>query len=79
MLIKKVLFIWLLALISFVNTIAQNNLPPVYEITTDTAVNISLDDSYWEMLEDPKGNWTIDDVRRLPVTDKMEELCTSAY
>ncbi len=68
---KKVLFIWLFTLIPFVNTIAQNNLPPVYEITTDTAVNISLDDSHWQMLEDTEGNWTIDDVRSPPVADKF--------
>ena len=36
---KKVLLIWLLAVISLTNTIAQNNLSPAYEIKTDTAVN----------------------------------------
>ena len=44
----------------------QNNLPPVFEITTDTATNIVLDDAYRQMLEDPEGKWTIDQVSQSP-------------
>jgi two-component system, NtrC family, sensor kinase len=68
---KKVLLIWLLSVISFANTIAQNNLPPAYEINTDTAVNVTLDKAYWQMLEDPEDKWTIDQVSRLPIADKF--------
>jgi hypothetical protein len=49
----------------------QNILPPAYEINTDTAANITLDDSYWQMLEDPEGKWTIDEVSRSSVADKF--------
>ena len=51
--------------------IAQNNLPPAYEIKTDTAVAIRLDDTYWQMLEDPQSKWTIDEVSRPPLADKF--------
>jgi len=68
---KKVLLIWLLALISFANTIAQNNLPPAYEIQTDTAVSIRLDDAYWQMLENRRGELTIDQVSRSPLAEKF--------
>jgi two-component system NtrC family sensor kinase len=51
--------------------IAQNSLPPVYEINTDTAVAITLNDAYWQMLEDPEGKWTIDEVSQSPVADKF--------
>jgi len=49
----------------------QNNLPPVYRINTDTAANITLDNAYWQMLEDPGGKWTIDQVSQLPIADKF--------
>jgi two-component system NtrC family sensor kinase len=68
---KKVLLIGLVALISFVKTIAQNNFPPAYEIKTDTAVNISLDDAYWQMLEDRAGELTFDQVSQSPLSEKF--------
>ena len=68
---KKVLVIWLLAVSSFANTIAQNNLPPVYEIKTDTAVNITLDNVYWQILEDRGGELTIDQVSLSPLVEKF--------
>src|SRR6476646_3449192 len=49
----------------------QNNLPPVFEITIDTATNIVLDDAYRQMLEDPEGKWTIDQVSHSPIADKF--------
>ena len=42
---KKIYFLVLLILLS-IKAITQNNLPPVYEIKTDTATNITLDDVY---------------------------------
>jgi two-component system NtrC family sensor kinase len=68
---KKVLLIWLLAVISFANTMAQNNLPPAYEIKTDTAANITLDDAYWQMLEDRAGELTIDQVSQSPLAENF--------
>src|SRR5215831_15364291 len=54
----------------FINVVAQNNLPPVYEIKTDTA-SVSFPDSCWQMLGDVSGNWTIDQVSQPPVSDKF--------
>jgi hypothetical protein len=68
---KRVLLIWLLAAILFAGTIAQNNLPPAYEIKTDTAANITLDDAYWQMLEDSAGTLTIDQVSQPPLAEKF--------
>ena len=45
--------------------------PSVYEINSDTAVAIRLDDAYWQMLEDTEGKWTIDEVSRSPIADKF--------
>jgi hypothetical protein len=55
----------------FIYGIAQNNLPPAFEINTDTAANITLDNAYWQMLEDPEGKWMIDEVSQSPVADKF--------
>jgi two-component system, NtrC family, sensor kinase len=51
--------------------IGQQNLPPVYEIKNDTASFVQLKDIYWQMLEDPEGSWTIDEVSRQPLTGKF--------
>ena len=67
----KILLIWLLAVIPFADIIAQNNLPPAYELNTDTAVAIRLGDNYWQMLEDREGLCTINDVSRPPIADKF--------
>ena len=48
----------------------QNNLPPVFEINADTASD-RLDDPYWQMLEDPGGKWTVDEVNQSPIADKF--------
>jgi len=68
---KSKLLSWLLALLSFAISNAQNNLPPVYEIKNDSTVAIRLNDAYWQMLEDPHGKWTIDDVSNPPIADKF--------
>jgi signal transduction histidine kinase len=68
---KNILFLLLVLLFSIAKAIAQNNLPPAYEITTDTAINIRLDDTHWQMLEDPEGKWKIDEVSHPPIADKF--------
>ena len=55
---------------------AQNNLPPAFEIYADTASDIRLDDSSWQMLEDREGKWTIDEVSQPPVADKFHANAT---
>jgi signal transduction histidine kinase len=61
----------LLLLCSSVIAIAQNNLPPVYEIKTDTAVYTALPNSYWQILEDKDGKYSFDDVRKQPVANRF--------
>ncbi len=73
---KNILLIWYLTAFSFVDTIAQNNLPPAYELQTDTAVSIRLDDSYWQMLEDREDLWTINDVIHSPIADRFHSNTT---
>src|SRR5215831_1041245 len=64
-------FILLLFLcITFISA-AQNNLPPVFEITTDTVEYLNLNDSNWQMLEDKTGKLTIDQVSQLPVASRF--------
>ena len=68
---KKILFIWL-ALWTFLSqAIAQDNLPPVYEITTDTALKNILPDAYWQLLEDKDGTLSYEQVSKFPVADKF--------
>src|SRR4051812_23362932 len=52
-------------------SIAQNNLPPVYEIKTDTVEYLHLKDSDWQMLEDKTGKFTINQVSQPPLTNKF--------
>src|SRR5215831_12587075 len=68
---KKSSVIWLALVVSFLKTVAQNNLPPVYEIKTDTAAYIAFDDSSWQMLGDKTGKLTIDQVSQSPVADQF--------
>src|SRR5215469_2554807 len=51
--------------------VTQNNLPPVYKITTDTATSVVLDSAYCQMLEDREGKWTINEVSNSPIADKF--------
>jgi hypothetical protein len=43
---------------------AQNNLPPVFEITTDTALYDTLPNTYWQKLEDKDGKLSFDEVNK---------------
>ena len=51
--------------------IAQNNLPPVYEIRTDTVEYLDLNGSNWQMLEDRTGKLTIDQVSQPPIANQF--------
>ncbi len=75
---KKILGLCIFFTFLFIKTIAQNNLPPVYEITTDTILSVKLDDSYWQMLEDPKGKRTIDEISRPPLADQFHTNTTKS-
>lgn len=68
---KKNVLIWLVFLLSIVTTTAQNNLPPVFEITTDTALAQYLDTVHWQMLRDKAGKLTFDEVTKLPLVNRF--------
>jgi two-component system, NtrC family, sensor kinase len=70
---KKIFFILSLTLCSLTETIAQNNLPPVYEIKTDTAFEQNLNNTYWQLLEDKDGKWTIEQVSASPLSDRFHD------
>jgi two-component system NtrC family sensor kinase len=53
------------------NCCAQNNLPPVYEIVTDTGYQQNLNYTYWQILEDKGEAWTIEEVSKPPLSDKF--------
>jgi len=50
---------------------AQDNLPPVYEITADTALHLVIPDKYWQSLEDPSGSLTIGQVSSAQYSSKF--------
>jgi two-component system NtrC family sensor kinase len=50
---------------------SQNNLPPVFEITTDTALIDTLPHAYWQILEDKDGKLSFEQVNKSPVADKF--------
>jgi signal transduction histidine kinase len=52
--------------------IAQNNLPPAFEIKTDTALYTILPNQYWQILADKNGKFSFDDVRKLPVANSFQ-------
>ena len=56
---KNKLAIWLFVVISFTKTIAQNNLPPPYEIKNlgSGGVNISIDQAYKACGDGQANTW----------------------
>ena len=77
--------IFLLFLCSFVlsELIAQNILPPVYEIKSDTIDFQQLGTNYWQILTDKDGKYTIDQVsvsnRFHDATLKIDDTLAKAY
>jgi two-component system NtrC family sensor kinase len=57
-------FLWVSALVlgSTFALKAQTNLPPAYQIKSDTAASVDISDKYWQLLEDPTGKLTINQV-----------------
>ena len=49
----------------------QTNLPPIYEILTDTALSTEIPAGYWKMLEDKEGKLTFQQVIQPPVAEKF--------
>ncbi len=69
----KKLFLLSNLLFVFINAFSQNNLPPVYEIKTDTVLEQDLDNSHWQMLEDKEGKWTKEEVSKQPLSDEFHD------
>ncbi|HEY2720362.1 MAG TPA: 7TM-DISM domain-containing protein, partial [Chitinophagaceae bacterium] len=46
-------------------------LPPAHVIDTDTLAYVEIDDGDWQMLEDKKGTWTIEQTTGLPLVDQF--------
>ena len=69
----KRLFLLSFILIFAVKTIAQVNLPDVFEIKTDTTFFQYLSGSQWQILEDKEGRWTIEQVSKSPLSDKFHK------
>jgi len=59
---KKFYLLIILFVVIANNLKAQDNLPPAFEITVDTAVHQVIPDKYWQLLEDPSGTLTINQV-----------------
>lgn len=66
---KNALLFLLLLFSGFQKATAQNSLPPVYEIKTDTPYLQIVSMQYWQMLPDKEGKFKIDDVSKLPLAD----------
>jgi signal transduction histidine kinase len=49
----------------------QNNFIPVYKILSDTATEQQLQGSNYQILEDKKGGWDIEEVSKLPLSGKF--------
>src|SRR6516164_2668011 len=67
---KRIYLALFLLLTLYAKVFSQNNLPPAYEIKTDTAY-IHIPDSCWQMLEDAEGKATIDNVSQSPLSQKF--------
>jgi len=69
---KYLIFLWIACAMFFMKTNAQDNLPRVYEIKTDTA-SINIPDSCWQMLGDAEGEWTINQVSQSLLSGKFHQ------
>ena len=63
----------------FTTTFAQNTLPPVYEIKSDTASYVNLERTDWQILEDQKGALTIDDISKPPLSNRFHVYDSAKY
>jgi two-component system, NtrC family, sensor kinase len=68
---KKACLLWIFCLLAFNLVLAQTNLPPVYEIKSDTALTQVLNDTAWQKLEDKEGKWTIGEVSQSPLSERF--------
>ena len=67
--LKKLLILFFPLFLFVSETDGQTNLPPVYEIMSDTTLSIEIPTGYWKMLEDKGGKLVLDQVIKSPVGD----------
>ncbi|MEO7446023.1 MAG: 7TM diverse intracellular signaling domain-containing protein, partial [Ferruginibacter sp.] len=70
---KKIFLSGIICLFFIAKIVAQNNLPPVYEIKSDTAYQQELSHNYYQVLDDKQGNRTIDQVNKLPLSNQFRD------
>jgi two-component system, NtrC family, sensor kinase len=70
-LMKKRIILLLPLLILIKCARSQTNLPPVYDIRSDTATETEIPHGYWKMLEDREGGLTFQQVTQSPVAEKF--------
>lgn len=68
---KKLLLIFIPLWFCTFRAASQINLPPAFEITSDTTLSIAITAQYWKMLEDKDGNLNIEQVTKSPVADQF--------
>jgi len=56
----------------------QTNMPRAYEIRSDSSFKQELDSTYWQVLEDKQGNWTITEVNSPPLSKKFHNTSTKS-
>ena len=71
---KKFFFSLYFLMLLFNETTAQSSLPPAFELKSDTGVYVTIDDGYWQMLEDQKGEWTVEQVKQPPISDDFHAI-----
>src|SRR5262245_18223186 len=50
---------------------AQNNLPTVYQRRTDTTLFDTLENKYWQLLEDKEGRYTFNEIVKPPLSNEF--------
>ena len=68
---KRFILAFLFIFFSGVLLKAQFEQPPAFEIKSDTASRQEISNAYWQLLEDDKGKWTIEDVSNGLVSKKF--------
>ena len=67
---KFSVILFLFYFLAIVPAEGQSQLPPVYEIKSDTGLT-QLEDAYWQMLEDSAGVYTIGEIMKSPLQEKF--------
>jgi two-component system NtrC family sensor kinase len=68
---KKHFFLFIPLLLFIFKASGQSNLPPAYEITSDSTLSDTIPPQNWKMLEDKNGKLAIQQVITSPVADEF--------